>query len=386
MLPITVSPDRLPLYLQALTAMVEGDGPALLPYPEGAPAPGIDQKDLAGLPDDAGLVVSTSGSTGTPKRAVLTRAALRASAVATHHRLGGDGQWVLAMPAHHIAGTQVLIRSILARRAPLLLNLTHGFDPADLVDALAWAPPGRRYTSLVPAQLRTVLSDPRATTALATFDGVLIGGASSAPALLSQAREAGVRVVTTYGMSETAGGCVYDGEPLAGTRITIAQDGRIGLAGPSVATGYLGDPDRTTAVFDTDPDTGDRRFWTDDLGSVTAGRLSVLGRIDDVIVSGGMKIAPRVVEEAAADLPGVAEVVVVATPHEHWGQAVSLALVPTPGTGAPPTLPQVRDALRHRLPGYALPTRLLVLDAIPTRGPGKPDRGAIAARTQWQND
>ena len=183
--PYAVAPDRLPAYVEALAAMLEGDGPALLPYADGDPEPAVP--DDADLPDDLGLVVSTSGSTGAPKRAMLTRAALRASGTATHDRLGGDGMWLLALPAQHIAGTQVILRSLAARRAPLLLNMIDGFRTADLVDALAWAPPVRRYTSLVPTQLATVLDDPEATEALGTFDGVLVGGAATAPALLERA-------------------------------------------------------------------------------------------------------------------------------------------------------------------------------------------------------
>ncbi|YAL83789.1 o-succinylbenzoate--CoA ligase [Dermacoccaceae bacterium W4C1] len=376
-----VHPDRLPLYLQALTEMIEGTGPALLPYAADAPTPNLSPEDLAKLPEDAGLVMSTSGSTGTPKRAVLTRGALTASARATHQRLGGDGQWVLAMPAHHIAGTQVLLRSIVVRRSPVLVAGSGSFDPLDLADALAWSPPGRRYTSLVPTQLRIALDHEAGVAALAQFDGILIGGASCPPQLLHKAREAGLPVVTTYGMSETAGGCVYDGEPLPDTRVHLGDDGRIALSGPSVAHGYLGDPERTAAAFDLDPETGHRRFWTDDLGEFVQGRLRVLGRRDDVIVTGGLKIAPRVVEEAALTLPPIREAVVVGTPHPKWGQAVSLAVVADDEID----LGEVRDQLRSALEASALPTRLLILRSLPTRGPGKPDRGAIAALTGWQN-
>lgn len=376
--PVAVAPDRLPAYVEALTAMLEGTGPALLPHAADEPAP---QLPSGPAPDDLGLVVSTSGSTGAPKRAALTRANLVASATATHDRLGGPGQWLLAMPAHHIAGTQVLVRSILARRPPILLNLADGFDPVDIVDALAWAPPSRRYTALVPTQLARILDDERALAALTTFDGVLVGGASTSPGLLSRAREAGVAVVTTYGMSETAGGCVYDGVALDGTTVSVDDNGRVGLSGPTVAAGYLGDPDRTAGAFDTHPDTGVRTFWTDDLGEVHEGRLRILGRRDDVIVTGGLKVAPRTVEEAALSLPEIRDAVVVATPHDEWGQAVSLAAV----TATHLTLREVRDALRDALPAHALPTRLLTLAQIPTRGPGKPDRGAIAAMAGWQN-
>lgn len=374
--PVAVDPDRLPEYVEALTAMLEGTGPALMPYAADTTEPDVPD---GAVPDDLGLVVSTSGSTGTPKRAALTRAALIASATATHARLGGPGQWLLAMPAHHVAGTQVIIRSITARRSPVLLNLTDGFDPTDLVDALAWMPPARRYTSLVPTQLQRVLDHDDGADALMAFDGVLVGGAATAPVLLQRAREAGVAVVTTYGMSETAGGCVYDGAPLDGTEITL-DDGRIGLSGPTVAAGYLGDPERTAAAFDLAP-SGQQRFWTDDLGELHNGALRVLGRRDDVIVTGGLKVAPRVVEEAALALRGVAEAVAVGTPHEEWGQAVSLALV---GESHLP-LDAIREALREALPAYALPRRVLWCPTLPTLGPGKPDRGAIVRMPGWQN-
>ncbi|BDZ56730.1 hypothetical protein GCM10025872_03870 [Barrientosiimonas endolithica] len=181
-----------------------------------------------------------------------------------------------------------------------------GFRTADLVDALAWAPPVRRYTSLVPTQLATVLDDPEATEALGTFDGVLVGGAATAPALLERARAAGVAVRTTYGMSETAGGCVYDGVPLEDTAVTIGDDGRVGLSGPTVASGYLGESDRTAAVFDTDPTTGARRFWTDDVGELRDGVLHVVGRRDDLITTGGLKVAPAWSRRRPSGCPGCA--------------------------------------------------------------------------------
>ena len=376
--PVAVDPDRLPAYVEALTAMIEGTGPALLPHPAHEQPPALP---TGPLPEGLGLVMSTSGSTGRPKRAALTRANLMASATATHDRLGGPGQWLLAMPAHHIAGTQVLLRSIVARRPPVLLSLDGGFDPTDLADALAWVPPGRRYTSLVPTQLGRVLDEPEALTALETFDAVLVGGASTPPALLERARAAGVRAVTTYGMSETAGGCVYDGVALAGTSVHLDETGRVALSGETVAFGYLDDPERTERSFDLDPDTGHRRFWTDDIGELSDGRLRIVGRLDDVIVSGGMKVAPRLVEEAALGLPGVRDAVVVATPHPDWGQAVSLAVV----AADPLDLTTVRESLRPTLQAYALPTRVLTVPEIPTRGPGKPDRGAVAALPGWQN-
>lgn len=371
--PFCVEPSRPGEYLSALRAALDGSGPAVLPY-AGTAAPRHDWR-----PDDLvpglALVVSTSGSTGRPKRAMLTAAALTASADATHERLGGPGQWLLPMPAQHIAGTQVLIRSVRAGTTPVALDR---FDAAAFRDAAEAMTGGRRYTALVPTQIRRLL-DHGLAGVLARFDGILVGGAASAPSLLTEAAGLGIRVLTTYGMSETAGGCVYDGVPLTGAQVQLDEDGRITLAGPMVADGYLADPERTGGAFDLDGPV--RRFRTDDLGTMQAGVLHVTGRVDDLIVTGGLKVAPRVVEDAANALPGVREAVAVATPHREWGQAVSLAVIARDGfdPGA------LRAALRERLPSYALPHRVLLLAAIPTRGPGKPDRAAIRAMPGWQD-
>lgn len=388
--PFEVDPARLPAYLEALTRALEGTGPALLPYAAGTPAPVVGTTSAEDLPEGLALVMGTSGSTGHPKRALLTADNLIASADATHARLGGPGQWLLAMPAHHIAGTQVLVRSLRAASTPLLMNLDDGFTARTFAEAAAWMSPARRYTALVPTQLVRLLDDPDGTTALQRFDAILLGGAASSPTLLARAAAAGLRVLTTYGMSETAGGCVYDGRPLEGTTITLGVDGRIGLSGPTVAAGYLADPERTAASFEVAPDSR-RTFWTDDIGELTGQQLRVLGRRDDLITTGGLKVAPRVVEDATTALPEIAEAVALGTPDDQWGQVVSLAVVPrgsTSGVQPPavrPTLDQLRSALTSSLPSYALPRRLLVLDAIPTRGPGKPDRAALAQLPGWQN-
>lgn len=371
--------------LPALRAALDG-GPAVMPYAAGAPAPAAT--DAGGpLPDGLALVVGTSGSTGSPKLAMLTRDALLASATATHERLGGPGQWLLPVPAHHIAGIQVLVRSIVAGTRPVVADLSAGFTPAAFAEAAAGLDAGldtgldsgRRYTSVVPTQLVRLLADKGGTEALRRFDAVLVGGAATAPALLARAREAGVRVTTTYGMSETAGGCVYDGLPLGCSRARAGTDGRIQLGGDTVAAGYLGRPDLTREAFTTDPD-GTRWFTTDDVGHLDAqGRWHVDGRIDDLVTTGGLKVAPRLVEEAIGSrMPGVAECAVVGVADPEWGEVVAAALVLADGSPAP-GLADVRDALRDTLPGHALPRRVAVVDTLPLRGPGKPDRAALRA-------
>jgi O-succinylbenzoic acid--CoA ligase len=361
--------------LTALGDALAGRGPAVLPYAAGGRPPPVPP----GAVPDAGtaLVVGTSGSTGTPKLAMLPGSALAAGAAATHDRLGGPGSWLLAMPPHHIAGVQVLVRCLAAGTEPHFVDLSGGFTAQALAVAVEGMDAPRRYTALVPTQLVRCLADTAATRALASVDAVLVGGAATPPGVLAAAREAGIRTVTTYGMSETCGGCVYDGSPLRDSVVRADEQGRISLGGPTLATGYLGRPDLTAAAFSADED-GTRWFRTDDVGHQDdTGRWHVDGRVDDVITTGGLKVAPRPVEDAlTTHVPGVAEAVVVGVPDPEWGQAVAAAVVPT-DPGHPPTVAVVRESLRGILPAHALPRRLLVVDALPLRGPGKPDRSVV---------
>ena len=367
--------------LPRLTAALAGEAP-VLPFAASTPPPVVPHHDPADLPDGLAVVVGTSGSTGTPKRALLTAAALRASSRATHEHLGGPGQWLLALPAHHVAGLQVLLRSLDAGTSPVAMDLTDGFLPQVFVAAAArLEPEQRRYTSLVPTQLLRLLDHPRGPEALRTFDAVLVGGAAMTPQLRRRAERNHVRVLATYGMSETAGGCVYDGKPLPCTQIAFDEESRIHLGGPTVAHGYLGRPDLTAEAFGVDED-GMRWFRTDDVGHTDAhSRLHVDGRIDDMVNTGGLKVAPRLVEEAILEhVPGVAEVVVVGHPDPEWGEAVCALVVLEPGAvRAGLTALELRAHLRGILPDHALPRRALTAPAVPTRGPGKPDRRAVVA-------
>lgn len=382
LLPVPAGPAVLGV-LPALREALDG-GPAVLPYaahaqPPGLPDEAVGVRGPGALPEGLALVVGTSGSTGSPKLAMLTASALVASARATDERLGGPGQWLLPMAAHHIAGIQVLVRSLLAGTHPVAVDLSGGFTPTAFTAGAAALTGPRRYTSLVPTQLVRLLADEAATAALQAFDAILLGGAASPPSLLSQAQAAGLRVVTTYGMSETAGGCVYSGLPLAGVQVRADDQGRLSLGGATLAEGYLGRPDLTAAAFRTDPD-GTRWFATDDIGHQDDdGRWHVDGRVDDLVNTGGLKVAPRLVEDAVAQhLPSVAECAVVGVPDAEWGEAVAAALVLRDGS-RPPTLEDVRAALRGNLPDHALPRRIAVLEALPLRGPGKADRIAVRA-------
>lgn len=301
---------------------------------------------------------------------MLTAAALRASAEATHARLGGPGRWLLALPAHHVAGFQVLVRSVVAGTVPVAL--TPSFDAAQLVAAIARLGSGRRYASLVAVQLDRALRDDAAAAALADLDAVLIGGGPMPPAIGERASAAGVSVVRTYGMSETAGGCVYDGRPLDGVHIRF-DDGRVTLGGPTLARGY-----RNPVIPDPFAEPG--WFRTDDVGMLDdSGALRILGRIDDAISTGGLTVFPQLVEAALATHPAIADSGVFGVADERLGQRVAAAVVLTPGRDLPTTA-ELRDHVSATLDPTAAPRELHVVDALPRRGIGKLDRRELTAR------
>ena len=379
--------------------------------PAYAPQPRLSD---AALPPGTALVLRTSGSTGNPREVALSATALRASADATHERLGGPGRWLLVLPPTHVAGVQVINRSVVAG-TEVRVGAPDRFTPAGFA-ALAGeflAPGARAYVSLVPTQLHRLVTaaddgDAAGLDALARFDAVLVGGAATPAPLLARARAAGVRAVTTYGMSETSGGCVYDGVPLTGARVRLSEAGSgagadddgtgiIELSGPVLAEGYVGDPAATAAAFRTDPD-GTRWFRTSDLGSLDGGRLTVLGRADDIILTGGVNVAPAAVEDTiAGHLAGLGtpgEACVVGVPDAEWGQAVVAVVTGrapaarvTPGRaprgrtdladGGADLLAGLRAAVGQRLGAPAAPRRVYVTTALPTRGPGKVDRRAV---------
>ncbi|MBF6239977.1 o-succinylbenzoate--CoA ligase [Nocardia otitidiscaviarum] len=355
--------------LPHLREALEGSGPAWLPIPtaDRREAHRLSSALRPGEPieDDVALVVTTSGTTGIPKGAMLSAAALRASGEATHERLGGPGQWLLALPTHHIAGIQVLLRSILAGTEPVVLDVSDGFLPEGLASAVAGMRGPRRYTSLVPTQLIKALDEPVGTEALARFDAVLVGGAATPAPVLERARAAGINVVRTYGMSETCGGCVYEGVPLDGTEIRI-EDGRVMLGGTTLANGYRGLPDHPAFA---EPGW----FRTEDAGTYENGVLTISGRLDEAIMTGGLLVIPQVVEAVLATHPAVGECVVLGLPDERLGQRVAVAVVPAVGA-TPPTLDELREHVMKELDAIAAPRELAVLDDLPLRGPGKPDR------------
>ncbi|QDQ96524.1 o-succinylbenzoate--CoA ligase [Tomitella fengzijianii] len=381
-LPVPSSPRAVAL-LPRIAAAIDGDGDALLPVPAG------DERETArltgalppGSPVGGGvaMVVATSGTTGTPKGALLTGSALAAGARATHSRLGGPGTWLLPLPPHHIAGMQVLVRSVVAGTEPVIVDVARGFRPEALVDAARRMPAGRAYTSLVPTQLVKALDDPAATDALRGFDAILVGGAATPATLCEHAADAGLTLVRTYGMSETCGGCVYDGVPLDGVRVRLEPvpgqegTGRVLLGGPVLAAGYLDAPDHPAFA---DPGW----FRTDDAGTVDDGVLTITGRLDEAITSGGLTVVPQVVEAVLNRVPGVRECAVVGLPDDRLGERVVVAVVS--GAGPAPTLESLRSAVADRLGAKAAPRAMFIVDELPLRGPGKVDRRTLRARLE----
>jgi O-succinylbenzoic acid--CoA ligase len=302
------------------------------------------------------LLVATSGSSGTPKQVVLSRSAVLASVAASAARLGETGPWVLALPPTYVAGVQVVVRSLVAGFAPTLLE-RDGWP-----DGEGW------FTSLVPTQLGRLLASPGDAAALRRAHTVLLGGGPIDPSLRAAAAEAGVRVVATYGAAETAGGCVYDGVPLDGVALAIGEGGRIRIAGPTLFERYEGDPGLTAATL------VDGWYLTSDAGRIDEdGRLQVLGRIDDVIVSGGVNVPGPAVARRLREHPSVTAAEVLGVPDEEWGNRV-VAFV---ATHADLSLDEVRDWVGSALQRPWAPRQLVLLPELPLLPNGKVDRVAL---------
>ena len=312
-----------------------------------------------GAADPDPLVVATSGSSGRPKQVVLSRAALLASAAASAARVGGAGPWVLALPSSYVAGVNVVVRSLLAGHRPVVL--------ADRTPAEAPLPGG--FVSVVPTQLHRWLASPADAAALAAYDTVLVGGGPVDAQLRARAAEAGVRLVATYGMAETCGGCVYDGLPLDGVGVALATDGRVRLTGPVLFDGYLDDPAATAAAL------VDGWFLTSDAGRIDEdGRLQVLGRVDDMVVSGGVNVPSAAVAARLREHPAVIAAEVVGLPDEEWGhRVVAVVSVQTRTL----TLAEARDWVGERHPRAWAPRDLVVVPALPMLPNGKVDRLAV---------
>ncbi|MCK2029355.1 AMP-binding protein [Microbacterium galbinum] len=372
-----------------MTALIpiEADDPqplsvALRRALDGGPALGFGM--LADVPDrvpvGTAVVIATSGSSGIPKRVALSAEALRTSAEATADRIG-SGRWLLALPTGYVAGLQVLVRSILAGTEPVALS--GRFSPEAFAHAtLSMLRHGDEalYTSLVPAQVATLLDaadDVAVRAALQAYRSILVGGQSLPEPLRERASDLGVRLVRTYGSTETSGGCVYDGVPLDTVSVRTV-DGELRIAGPMLADGYLGDDELTSRVFVRD-EHGIRWYRTGDLGLVENGVVRVHGRADNVIVSGGINISLDRVERIVRQVPGLHQAVVVGIDDERWGEAsvIVAARGEVLRRSESDQLVHARDAVAEALGKHARPARLILVDEIATLASGKPDREAI---------
>jgi len=326
-------------YVSALDKALTSDGPAL----------GCGPVHSTSVRSDISLLVATSGSTGTPKEIAITSSALLASATASNKFLKaakGD-VWSLLLPLSHIAGINVLLRALQLETTPLdLRNHVGAYPHAD-------------YTAIVPTQLFNALSEN--SDLLKHLQGakaVLVGGASLSPELRAQGVAAGINIVTTYGMSETSGGCIYDGVALDGVAFEITSDGRIKISGP-----VLAEVERENGWF-----------VTNDLGKIVDGKLQIIGRTDDVIISGGENISLKAIEEQInREFPDLL-VAAFSTPDNKWGQALHIAVQSQDEN----IKSEISEALIKSIGNHAKPKSVLILDKLPQIGVGKVDRIALA--------
>ena len=343
-------------------------------------APEVNGKmpETFGLPEEVengiGLIVETSGSSGKPKRVTLSREAILASANAAQIRLGGPGQWLLALPINFVAGANVLIRSLVADTQPVLMNTSVPFTAEAFARSASLMTGARRYTSLVPTQLARLaaaVDDPFSSSGkndfllaqLRKFDAILVGGQAPQDEVVTALKDLGVNIVITYGMTETCGGCVYDGVALDGVQIDLVGS-RIEISGKVLAS---------EIADDSGVQTIGSKFITNDLGEFDeAGRLHVLGRIDRVIVSGGLKISLDRVEELARAVPGVAELAATAIADQEWGQRVGIVYL-----GSPEVADEIALALANDLGPAGKPIRVVRTDGVPKLPSGKHDLQAI---------
>lgn len=321
-------------------------------------APEVNGKlpEIFGLPqqvgDNVSLIVQTSGSTANPKRIELSREALIASAHAASFALAADedsSQWLLALPINYIAGANVLIRSVMAGTQPVLMNTSVPFTAEAFARLASQMKGQKRFTSLVPTQLTRLAvaaeHDEFVLEQLRRFDAILVGGQAVDFQLVGRLEAQGINIVTTYGMTETCGGCFFNGIPLGDTELKIIDD-RI----------YL----RNSMLANVDLDE-DGYFETQDAGLIDdQGGLAILGRLDRVINSGGIKVSLDRVEDLAKRIIGVDDVAATAIHDMEWGERVGLAYI-----GSPEVADSIAQILGNDLGPAGKPVRVLRVDAIP---------------------
>ncbi|MDP3972009.1 MAG: AMP-binding protein [Candidatus Nanopelagicales bacterium] len=385
----------------ALVDALAGTGPAIAPIPV-APRAHAERIVRAVRPDDSSaplesdavaLCVATAGSVGQPRGVLLTSEQLIASAQMSDHSLGDPARWLLALPVDHIAGIQVLVRSHLSGLPPVIMESLGGggrFTPEEFANAaraaraMCDADGAQLRTALVPTQLIRVLDAGRdGVNALGAFDAVLVGGATTPSSVIERAHSRGIKLITTYGMTESAGGCVYDGHPLPGVSVTIGDAdshglGRIELKGPNIALGYRLRPADTAESF------VDGKFLTNDVGRLKAGLLHVRGRRDDVVQVGGMNVSLPAIDDCLSRQPGVSQAASVAQPDDQWGSRITSFVVlrqPVSEEDAG-DLERLRRKLTQsvakQLGTEARPRSVVLVPSLPTLPSGKIDRSALS--------
>lgn len=320
--------------------------------------------DAGRLSGGTAIVVATSGTEGEPKLVELSRDAVKAAIQASAERLGAraDDPWVACLTPAHVGGLLVHLRGAVLGSPVVALER---FDPAGVVTSGAGG-----FVSLVPAMVRRLIGSELDLTRLRC---ALVGGDAFEPALAAAAAERGLRCVPTYGLTETCGGVVYDATPLPGTEVRIADGARIELRGPTLMDGYLRDPQATAEAF-----TVDGWLRTRDAGELgTDGSLTVFGRLDDAILTGGELVWPAEVEAVLRTHPKVADVLVVGRPHPDWGHRVTAVVVPV-DLADPPSEGDLRDLARSGLADFKLPRGLEIVGSLPETRTGKPRRSGFS--------
>lgn len=328
----------IPQLQENLAVALEGSGPALSTTP----------MSVSEVEENIALVVSTSGSTGAAKSVLISSAALIASTNACHKYLGavpGDS-WSLLLPTTHIAGLNVLIRATALGTRVIDNRNTNNYVDADFI-------------SIVPTQLQKALSgDDRLLEHLTAAEAVLVGASALSDKLKKEAASKHIKVITTYGMTEMSGGCVYNQKPLDGVEIKVNSEGLIQLTGPMLATGYLDEKGNNMEISDSG------WFESNDLGEFVNGSLKVLGRADDVINSGGVKISLSDVEAQINKIIPTTEIITFSMPDDKWGQMLCLA------STTAVDLAKIKAALGPVL----TPKSSFIFQSIPRTSLGKPDR------------
>ena len=343
-------------------------GDAVLVLDPGAPEPEVERilarvQPEAGVDPEVAAVVVTSGTAGAPKAVELTWDGLAASAAAVSAALevGPGDRWLACLPLHYVAGLAVLGRAWATGTPVTVLG---AFDVATVAAADA------TLVSLVPTMVRRLRD---AGVDLGRFRRILLGG--------GPVPERGPDIVATYGLTETWGGVVHDGHPLAGVELSLGEGDEILVRAPMVMRGYRLAPEETAAAF-----TADGWLRTGDAGSIDAdGRLHVVDRLRDLVITGGVNVAPSEVEAVLAEHPDVADVCVAGASDPEWGERVVAHVVPRDGA-TPPTLADLRAFAAGRLSPAKLPREVVVTDAIPRTGGGKPLRRLLTGRADRDNE